>query len=290
MTTDICTSKNPYWAAPNFFDTEQIALRRFDPPSYIGVPRHFDPYNPEKCFSGWSSKPGPPPPPFDPEYILWRDFSRTYPGDITKYVPFDPENFDPESFFFGGSSPSSAEPAEFDPSDPKLHPQDPKLLDNGFDDQFPANYAPLTSENYHLYGFSQTYPGDHTKYTPYDPENFDPESFFFGAKFEPCDPVQDPKLLDVSFDDQSTAKVDPVDPEIGVWDVYSPSYPGDPAKYFPFDPENFDDENFFSFGGLPAKSSEPCYPDLLDDRFDDQSPDLKAKQLIHVPLDFHSFE
>lgn len=263
---DIDTPSNtPYWAAPQFSNTQQIALhRRFDRPSYMGIPRHFDPYNPEKCFNNWPtfSKPGPPSPPSDPEYIFQRDFSRSYPGDITKYSPFDPENFDPESFFFGGSSPSSAEPAESDLSDPKLHSQDPELLDNGFDDQFPA-YAPLTSENYHLYGFSQIYPGDPAEYTPFDPENFDPESFFYGPKFDSCDSERDPKLLDVSFDDQSPAKVDPIDPETGVG------------------PENIDAENF-SIGCLPAKS-EPCYPELhhrdlklLDDRFDDQSPDLKG--------------
>ncbi|KAK1358110.1 hypothetical protein POM88_051366 [Heracleum sosnowskyi] len=114
--------------------------------------------------------------------------------------------------------------------------------------------------------------GDHTKYVPFDPENFDPERFFFGPKFDSCDPARDPKLLDVFFDDQSPGKVEQVDPDIGVWDDYCPSYPGDSAKYFPLDAKNF------SFGGLPAKS-KPCYPEIhlkmLDNRFDDQSPDLK---------------
>ncbi|XP_074338419.1 uncharacterized protein LOC141676628 isoform X1 [Apium graveolens] len=292
MKTDICTSSNnPYW-----LDPEQIYLRNFNP-TITGETPHFDPFNPEKRFISSptpSYSPGEATPTIDPETSLRHDFSRTFPGDITKYHPFDPENFDPVSFFYGGFPPSSGETAKFDPSDPKLHPQDPELSDDMLDDQYPPKCVPLTPENCLRYGFSRTYPGDITKYHPFDPENFDPESFFFGGiipsgepvKFDPCDPPQDQELLDVSSDDQPSAEFDPLYPVIGVWDDFSPSYPGDPAKFHPFDPENFDAENFFLYGaysflGGPSKLDphdckiHPWDSKLLD--LEDQSPDLKAK-------------
>ncbi|KAK1381597.1 hypothetical protein POM88_028341 [Heracleum sosnowskyi] len=297
MTTDISTPLNtPYWLAPDAFDPEQIYRRTFKP-IIAGETPNFDPFNPAKRFASSPSpsySPGQPTPTIDPETSLWHGFSRTYPGDITKYHPFDPENFDPESFFFGGAPPSSSQPVKFDPSDPKLHPQDPELLDDMIDDQSSPKCVPVTSENYLPYGFSRTYVGDITKYHPFDPENFDPESFFFGgiipsgepAKLDPCDPPQDQELLDVSFDDQSSAGFDPLYPEIGVWDDFSPAYPGDPTKFYPFDPENFDAENFFLYGAY-SLSGEPSKLDPHDHKIhpwdiklldlEDQSPDLKAK-------------
>ncbi|KAK1381600.1 hypothetical protein POM88_028344 [Heracleum sosnowskyi] len=286
---DICTS------SPDAYDPEQIYRRSFNP-IIAGETPNFDPFNPAKRFASSPSpcySQGQPTPTIDPETSLWHGFSRTFPGDITKYHPFDPENFDPESFFFGGSPPSSAEPAEFEPSDPKLHPRDPELLDDMIDDQSSPKCVPITSENYLPYGFSRTFPGDMSKYHPFDPENFDPESFFFGgiipsgepAKLDPCDPPQDQELLDVSFDDQSSADFDPLYPEIGVWDDFSPSYPGDPTKFHPFDPENFDAENFFLYGayslsGGPSKldsHDRKIHPsDLKLLELDDQSLDLKG--------------